>query len=104
MALSRDKLKRVEREVAKDVVLVRGRDGRIKGFDRTHALGQLYLARLAAALGGPRPSGEFLDARADAAPESRRAVERMDSGPWYDDLSAEAAKPAVPPEDLSEQP
>ena len=44
-------VRKLEREAAKGAVLIRGRDGSVKAFDRMHVMGQIYLARLDAALG-----------------------------------------------------
>jgi hypothetical protein len=94
----KDKLRRLEKAASKDAVLIHQRDGSVKVFDKMEVMGQLYLARLDAAFGQPRRSSDVLDALAGATPESRRAVEALDSGSWYHDLEPSEQ----PPEDLSE--
>jgi hypothetical protein len=97
----RERLRRLEREAREGAVLIQGRDGSVKAFDKMHVLGQLYLAKLDAALGRPRRSSGVLDALGSATPESRRAVEEMNSGGFTQDL--EPREPVEPVEDLSEQ-
>jgi hypothetical protein len=99
MAL-RDVLRRLEREASEDAVLIRGRDGSVRAFDRMHLMGQMYLARYDDALGRPRRSSGVLDALAGATPESRRAVEEMSSGEFFADLVPRDT--TAPIEDLSE--
>ena len=99
MAL-RDVLRRLKREASEDAVLIRGRDGSVRAFDRMDVMGQMYLARYDDALGRPRSSSDVLDALEGATPESRRAVEEMSSGDCFADL--EPRDTTAPIEDLSE--
>lgn len=95
-------LKRLEREASEDAVLIRGRDGSIRAFDRMHVMAEMYLARLDAALGEPPRPSDVMDALEGATPESRRAVEEIGSGGAFFDLKPR--DPDAPPlEDLSEQ-
>ena len=96
----RDKVKRLERETAEGAVLIRGRDGSVRVFDRMRVMGQMYLAKYDDALGQPRRSSDVLDALENATPESRRAVEEMSTGSFYADL--EPSEATGPVEDLSE--
>jgi hypothetical protein len=97
-------IKRLEREAAEGAVLIRQRDGSVRIFDRMHVLGQMYLARLDAALGrseAQRRSSDVLDALEGATAESRRrAVEDMSTGDFFADL--EPSEFTGPVEDLSE--
>ncbi len=52
----------MRREASQGAVLIRQRDGTIRAFDKMDVMGQLYLARLDAALGCPRRSSDVLDA------------------------------------------
>ncbi len=70
-------IKRLERAASQDAVIIRGRDGSTRAFDRMHVMGQMYLARLAAALGRPPRSSDVLDALENATPESRHHVEEI---------------------------
>jgi hypothetical protein len=97
----RGRLSRLRREASQDAVLIRQRDGTIRAFDKMHVMGQLYLARLDAALGCPRRSSDVLDALDGATPESRRAVEEMCIGGFITDPAPREA--TEPVEDLSEQ-
>ena len=98
----RGQLKRLEREASRDAVLIRGRDGSIRAFDRMHVMAEMYLARLDAALGRPPRSSDVMDALEGATPESRRALEEISSTGTFFDL--EPPDPDAPPvEDLSEQ-
>jgi hypothetical protein len=99
--VSRSWVKKLERQAAEGAVLIRGRDGSVRAFDRMLVMGQMYLAQLGAALGQPRSSSDVLDALEGATPESRRAVEEMSSGDFYADLEPREA--TAPVEDLSEQ-
>jgi hypothetical protein len=103
MAL-RDVLRRLRREVSRDALVIPQRDGTVRAFDRMHVLGELYLARLDAALGRPRRSSDVLDALDGATRESRRAVEEMSACGFTGDLDLEQREPVEPVEDLSEQP
>jgi hypothetical protein len=93
-------VRRVENAASEDAVLIRQREGSVKAFDRTQVMGELYLARLAAALGREPQSSEFVDALANATPESRAAVLALDEG-HYEDLEP-AEEASGPPPDLSE--
>jgi hypothetical protein len=93
----RETLRRLKREAVQDAVLIRQRDSSVKAFDRMQVMGELYLARLDAALGQPRRSSDVMDALDGATPASRRAVEDV-SFFGLDDLEPSAS----PPEDLSE--
>lgn len=96
-------VKRLEREAAQGAVLIRGRDGSVRAFDRMHVMGQMYLAYVDDALGrseAQRRSSDVLDALENATPESRRAVEEMSTGGFYADL--EPRDTTAPVEDLSE--
>ncbi len=96
-------IKRLEREAVQGAILIRQRDGSVRAFDTLHLMGQMYLARLDAALGrseAQRRSSDVLDALEGATPESRRAVEEMSSGGFFADLEPREA--TAPVEDLSE--
>ena len=97
----RGRLRRLAREAREGAVLIHQRDGSVRPFDKMHVMGQVYLAKLDAALGRPRRSSDVLDALDGATPESRRAVEEMCSGSFTADL--EQREPVEPVEDLSEQ-
>jgi hypothetical protein len=97
----RGRLRRLAREAKEGAVHIQGRDGSAKPFDKMHVMGQVYLAKLDAALGCPRRSSDVLDALDSATPESRRAVEEMCIGGFTVDL--EPRKPVEPVADLSEQ-
>jgi hypothetical protein len=102
MAL-RDVLRRLRREASRDALVIRQRDGTIRAFDKMHVMGQLYLARLDAALGRPRRSNDVLRALDGATRESRRAVEEMSACGFTGDLEpSEPVEPVEPVEDLSE--
>ena len=101
MAGVRGRLSRLRREASQDAVLIRQRDGTIRAFDKMHVMGQVYLARLDAALGRPARRSEVMDALDGATPESRRAVEEMSSGGFTADPAPREANEPV--EDLSEQ-
>jgi hypothetical protein len=98
----RGRLRRLEREAREGAVLIQGRDGSVKAFDKMHVMGQLYLAKLDAALGRPRHSSGVLDALDGATRESRRAVEEMSSGGFTADPAPREA--TVPVEDFSDKP
>jgi hypothetical protein len=93
----RDTLRRLRREASEDAVLIRQRDGSVKTFDRMHVMGEMFCARVDAALGRPRSSSDVLEG---ATPECRRAVEEMSTGGFYADL--EPRESTGPVEDLSE--
>jgi hypothetical protein len=97
----RGRLRRLARLAQEGAVLVHQRDGSVKAFDKMHVLGELYLARLDAALGRPRRSSDVLRALNGATRESRRAVEEMSACGFTGDL--EPREPVEPVEDLSDQ-
>jgi hypothetical protein len=97
----RGRLRRLEREAREGAVLIQGRNGSVKAFDKMHVMAEVYLAQLDAALGRPRRSSDVLDALDGATPESRRAVEEMSSGGFTADPAPREA--TEPVEDLSEQ-
>ena len=92
-------LKRLEREASEDVVLIRGRDGSVRAFDRMHVMAQMYLARLDAALGEPPRSSDVMDALEHATPKSRRLVEEMSRSSF---VPGDLEPNTSPVEDLSE--
>ena len=96
----RETLRRLRREASEDAVLIRGRDGSVRAFDRMDLMGQIYLARVDDALGNPRRSSDVLEALEGATPESRRAVEEMSYGDFFADLEPRDA--TAPAKDLSE--
>jgi hypothetical protein len=98
----RGRIGRIRRRAEEDAVIIRLRDGSVRTFDRTRVMGELYLARLDAALGRKPRASEFLDALANATPESRRAVEALasEAGAHYEDLDENDSDDE--PEDLSE--
>ncbi len=96
----RGRLRRLARETKQSAVFIYQRDGSVKPFDKVHIMGQVYLAKLDAALGRPRRSSDVLDALDGATPESRRAVEEMSSGGFTADPAPREA--TEPVEDLSE--
>jgi hypothetical protein len=98
----RDVLRRLRREASRDAVLIHQRDGSVKPFDKMHVMGQVYLAKLDAALGRPRRSSDVLAALDGATRESRRAVEEMSACGFTGDLDLEPREPVEPVEDLSE--
>jgi hypothetical protein len=89
------------REAREGAVLIDGRDGTIRAFDKMHVMAEVYLAKLDAALGRPPRSSDVLDALDGATPESHRAVEEMAAGGFTGDLEQREA--TEPVEDLSEQ-
>jgi hypothetical protein len=97
----RGRLRRLAREAREGAVLIEGRDGTIRAFDKMDVMAEVYLARLDAALGVPRRSSDVLDALDGATPQSRRAVEDMCISGFTGDL--EPREPVEPVEDLSEQ-
>ena len=70
----RDQMRRLKREVHKDTVVVRLKDGGTRVFAEMDVLTQMFLAQYGLILGEPRPS-EVLDAVRRATPESREAFE-----------------------------
>jgi hypothetical protein len=66
-------------------------------------LADLYLAQLDASLGLPRRrQSDVVDALENATPESREAVLRSNTGPWYADLEPAQEPGSGPPPDLRE--
>jgi hypothetical protein len=99
----RRRLKRLVREAKQGAVLIHQRDGTVRAFDKMDVMGQLYLARLDAALGRPRRSSDVLRALDGATRESRRVVEEMSACSFTGDLEPrEPVEPVEPVEDLSE--
>ena len=70
----RDQMRRLKREVHKDMVVVRLKDGGTRVFAEMDILTQMFLAQYGLIVGEPRPS-EVLDAVRRATPESREAFE-----------------------------
>ena len=101
MAGVRGRLSRLRREASQGALLIRQRGGTIRAFDKMDVMGQVYLARLDAALGRPAQRSEVMDALERATPQSRRAVEEMSSGGFTADPAPREATESV--EDLSEQ-
>ncbi len=94
MAGVRGRLSRLRREASQDAVLIRQRDGTIRAFDKMHVMGQVYLARLDAALGRPRRSSDVLRALDGATRESRRSIEEMSASSFTGDPAPrEATEP-----------
>jgi hypothetical protein len=98
----RDVLRRLRREARRDALVIRQRDGTVRAFDKMDVMGQVFLAKLDAALGRPRRSSDVLDALDGATPESRRSVEEMSACGFTGDLDLEQREPVEPVEDLSE--
>jgi hypothetical protein len=95
----RDVLRRLRREVSRDALVIRQRDGTTRAFDKKDVMAEVYLAQLDTALGRPRRSSDVLDALDGATPESRRSVEEMCIGGF---TAAPAPREATEPvEDLS---
>jgi hypothetical protein len=67
-------MRRLKREVHKDMVVVRLKDGGTRVFAEMDVLTQMFLAQYGLIVGEPRPS-EVLDAVRRATPESREAFE-----------------------------
>ena len=70
----KDQLRRLKRDVHKDMVVVRLKDGGTRVFAETDVLSDMFLAQYGLIVGKPRPS-EVLDAVRRATPESREAFE-----------------------------
>ena len=70
----RDQMRRLKREVHKDMVVVRLKDGGTRVFAEMDVLTQMFLAQYGLIVGEPRPS-EVLVAVRRATPESREAFE-----------------------------
>ena len=96
----RGRLKRLAREAREGAVLIQGRDGTVRAFDKMHVMAEVHLAKLDAALGVPRRSSDVLDALDGATPQRRRAVEEMCISGFTGDR--EPREPAEPVEDFSE--
>ena len=75
MGLSRDKLKRLEREAKSEGVILRLRNGGIKVFSDLEVFGEMFLTRTDLLVRGESRPSEVLDAVRSATPESRRAFE-----------------------------
>jgi hypothetical protein len=97
----RARLRRLAREAKQGAVLIQGRNGTVRAFDKMDVMAEVYLAKLDAALGRPRHSSDVLDALDGATPESRRAVEQMSASGFTGDL--EPRELVEPVEDLSER-
>jgi hypothetical protein len=99
----KSKLRRLERRAQQHAVLIRQRDGTVKAFDRLLVQAELFLLLCDRHLGREPRSTEFMDALEGATPESRREVEALAQGKWYEDLRDEEGIGAGEPvEDLSE--
>jgi hypothetical protein len=70
----KDQMRRLKREVHKDMVVVRLKDGGTRVFAEMDVLSEMFLAQYGLIVGEPRPS-EVLDAVRRATPESRAAFE-----------------------------
>ena len=100
----RARLRRLAREAREGAVLIEGRDGTIRAFDKMDVLAEVFLAKLDTALGVPRRSSDVLDALDGATPQSRRTVEEMSACGFTGDLEPrEPVEPVEPVEDLSDQ-
>jgi hypothetical protein len=69
------RLQRLQREAAKDGVVLHFRDGGLRVFDRMEVFGEMFLCQMDLMSGKARPS-EVLDAVREATPESRAAFEQ----------------------------
>jgi hypothetical protein len=69
------RLQRLQREVAKEGVVLHLRDGGLRVFDRMEVFGEMFLCQMDLMSGKARPS-EVLDAVREATPESRAAFEQ----------------------------
>jgi hypothetical protein len=69
------RLQRLQREAAKEGVVLHLRDGGLRVFDRTEVFGEMFLCQMDLMSGKARPS-EVLDAVREATPESRRTFEQ----------------------------
>jgi hypothetical protein len=70
----KDQLRRLKREVHKDMVVVRLKDGGTRVFAEMDVLSEMFLTQYGLIVGKPRPS-EVLDAVRQATLESRAAFE-----------------------------
>jgi hypothetical protein len=68
------RLQRLQREAAKEGVVLHLREGGLRAFDRMEVFGEMFLCRMDLMSGKARPS-EVLDAVREATPESRAAFE-----------------------------
>jgi hypothetical protein len=68
------RLQRLQREAAKEGVVLHLRDGGLRVFDRMEVFGEMFLCQMDLMSGKARPS-EVLDAAREATPESRTAFE-----------------------------
>jgi hypothetical protein len=68
------RLQRLQREAAKEGVVLHLRDGGLRTFDRMEVFGEMFLCQMDLMSGKARPS-EVLDAVRAATPESRAAFE-----------------------------
>ncbi len=66
----RGRLSRLRREASQGALLIRQRDGTIRAFDKMDVMGQVYLARLDAALGRAAWRSEVIRPRTRHAGES----------------------------------
>jgi hypothetical protein len=71
----KDRLQRLQREAAKEGVVLHLRDGGLRVFDRMEVFGEMFLCQMDLMSGKARPS-EVLDAVREATPESRAAFEQ----------------------------
>jgi|SRR5688500_16248677 hypothetical protein len=69
------RVRRLQREAAKEGVVLHLRDGGLRVFDKMEVFGEMFLCQMALMSGKARPS-EVLDAVREATPESRAAFER----------------------------
>jgi hypothetical protein len=102
--VSRDRVRALRREAAREGVVVHLNDGTTKYFSWMHVQAELYLARLDATSGREGRSSDVLDAMATAAPESRQLLEDMAAGAdnGVGDLEPLDAEVEEELEDLSE--
>jgi hypothetical protein len=75
--VSRDTIRALRREAAREGVTVKLTDGTTKSFSRMEVMAQLYLARLDATGGREVRESDVLDALNRATPESRALLEYM---------------------------
>jgi hypothetical protein len=68
------RLQRLQREAAKEGVVLHLRDGSLRVFDKMEVFGEMLLCQMDLMSGKARPS-EVLDAVREATPESRDAFE-----------------------------
>jgi hypothetical protein len=71
----KDRLQRLQREAAKEGVVLHLRDGGLRVFDRMEVFGEMFLCQMDLMSGKARRS-EVLDAVREATPESRAAFEQ----------------------------